>query len=365
MKIINHSSVNFRNIESTYFEPHEEMNVIYGENGEGKTNLIESIWMMTGFYSFRAKKNIQLIRHDYEEAKIETTFYSHGREQKAILKINQKKELELNGVKEESPRALMGSFYAVVFSPCTLSIIQDGPSERRKLLDIALSLIKPNYAQIMSRYIRVVNQRNALLKKYGENTFKKNFIYEPWDEELIKLGTKIIKYRLDYLDKLLIPAYDIYREISSDREKFDFYYDFSRENMEEKDISDKLRAELIKMREADVRRQYTVAGPHSHDLIFNLNDKEAKIYGSQGQKRSCALAVKLGEASVIENITEEAPVVLLDDVMSELDENRQKFILNYLNNRQVFLTCCEPSTLLRGEKGKVFEVIKGNVKEMD
>ena len=359
MKILKHSAENFRNIENISFVPDEEMNIIYGENGQGKTNIIESIWMMTGFYSFRARKNNQLIEYGKDEAKIKTEFYSGGREQKAEMSIGQRKELILNGVKEESPRAIMGTFPGVVFSPGTLGVVQDGPSERRKLLDVALTLIKPNYASIMSRYLRIIDQRNSLLKKYGENTFKKEYIYAPWDEELVKTGTKIIKYRLDYIEMLSSLSAEIYEGISSSRENFNFRYDFSSENISEEDIAKKLASELEKSRDADVRRLYTGAGPHSHDLILYLNGKDARMFGSQGQQRSCALAMKLAEASIIEKTTGESPIILLDDVMSELDGGRQNFILNYLENRQVFITCCDPYQLNRKEKGKVFEVTNG------
>ncbi|MBQ8763281.1 MAG: DNA replication/repair protein RecF [Clostridia bacterium] len=364
MIIKHHSAKNFRNIESISFEPHPEMNVIYGENGQGKTNIIESIWLLTGFYSFRARKNIQLISQGKEEAEICNRFYSHMREQTAEMKINKRKELVLNGIKEESPRVMMGKYFAVVFSPATLGIVQDGPSERRKLLDIALSLIKPNYAVVMSRYLRVLDQRNALLKKMGERCFENGYI-EPWDNELVLLGTKIVKYRLDYIEKLSHLSGEIYRGISSGREEFAFHYDFSLENISEEEIKQKLIADLEKYREADLKRLYTNAGPHTHDLVLNLNGRDARVFGSQGQQRSCALAMKLGEASIIEEVTGESPVVLLDDVMSELDEGRQTFILNYLDNWQVFITCCDPSQLLRSKKGKAFEVIGGEIKEME
>lgn len=363
MKLIDHSSYNFRNIDFANISPDPEMNIIYGENGQGKTNFIESIWLMTGFYSFRARKNIQLIKKGCNEAEIKSTFYSHGREQTAEMKIGQKKELVLNGVKEDSPRAMMGSFYSVVFSPSTLGIVQDGPSERRKMLDIALSLTKPNYALAMSRYLRVIDQRNALLKKMGERAFKNDYI-APWDDELVKTGAKIIRYRLDYIDSLSALSSEIYEGISSGREKFSFCYDFAKENISDDEIVKKLRNDLEKSRESDIKRMYTGTGPHTHDLILNLNDTDARMYGSQGQQRSCALAMKLGEASIIEKVTGECPVVLLDDVMSELDESRQTFILNYLDNWQVFITCCDPANLMRSGKGKIFEVAQGTIKEM-
>lgn len=364
MIIKHHSAKNFRNLESVSFEPHPEMNVIYGENGQGKTNIIESIWLLTGFYSFRARKNAQLIEQGKDEAEIENNFYSHSREQNAVMKINKRKELILNGVKEESPRVMMGKYFAVVFSPATLGIVQDGPGERRKLIDIALSLIKPNYAVIMSRYLRVLDQRNALLKKFGERSFEFDYM-APWDTELATLGAKIIKYRLDYIEQLSELSSEIYNGISSGRENFSFYYDFSKENISEEEIKEKLIADIEKTREADIKRLYTNAGPHTHDLVLTLNGRDARTFGSQGQQRSCALAMKLGEASIIEKITGECPVVLLDDVMSELDEGRQTFILNYLDNWQVFITCCDPSQLLRSKKGKAFEVINGEIKEME
>lgn len=359
-----HSVKNFRNLDEAKFSPHGEMNVIYGENGQGKTNLIESIWLLTGFYSFRERKNSRLIKQDCAEAEISNIFYSQGREQNAEMKINQRKEIILNGVKEESPRVMMGKYFAVVFSPSTLGIVQNGPSERRKLIDIALSLIKPNYALIMSRYLRALDQRNALLKKLGEKSFDFGYI-EPWDNELTALGTKIVKYRLDYVEQLNELAGEIYSGISSGRETFSFFYDFSKENISEEEIKEKLSAEILKSRESDLKRLYTNAGPHTHDLTLNLSGRDARSFGSQGQQRSCALAMKLAEASIIEKITGECPIVLLDDVMSELDERRQTFILNYLDGRQVFITCCDPSQLLRSKRGKIFEVKNGKIEEME
>ncbi len=358
-----HSAKNFRNLENIAFEPDGEMNIIYGENGQGKTNIIESIWMLTGFYSFRARKNAQLISQGKNEAEIENRFFSHAREQVAVMKINKRKEITLNGVNEASPRVMMGKYYAVVFSPSTLGLVQDGPGERRKMLDVALSLIKPNYAVVMSRYLRVLDQRNALLKKFGERSFEYDYI-APWDAELANLGAKIIKYRLDYIEQLSEVCEEIYKGISSGRESFSFYYDFSKENISEEVIKEKLVADIEKTRDADIKRLYTNAGPHAHDLVLTLNGRDARLFGSQGQQRSCALAMKLGEASIIEKVTGECPVVLLDDVMSELDEGRQTFILNYLDNWQVFITCCDPSQLLRSKKGKAFEVINGEIKEI-
>ena len=267
MIITSHSVEKFRNIGSVSFAPHPEMNIVYGENGQGKTNIIESIWLMTGFYSFRTRKNIHLVQSG---------------EQQAVMTVDSRKELELNGIKEESPRAMMGKFYAVVFTPNTLSIVRDGPSERRRMLDVAISLVKPNYAAVTSRYIQTLKHRNALLKKYAQRPFADEY-FVPWNEELARLGARIIKYRLDYIEKFSAVAGNIYDGISSGREKITFRYDFSAENMTEDEIKQKLLSELERTKESDLRRLYTAAGPHSHDLLLYLDGKEASVYGSQGQ----------------------------------------------------------------------------------
>lgn len=362
MRVIRHSADCFRNLKNTVIEADPRMNIIYGENGQGKTNLIESMWLFTGCYSFRTHKNAQLICDGEEKARAAIRFFSEAREQTAEMTVGKTKELILNGSPCDSPRAMIGKFCCVVFSPSTLSVVKDGPAERRKLLDIAISLTKPNYAVIMSRYLRILGQRNNLLRKVAEGKTDPSFL-EPWDLSLATTGAALVQYRLQYLEQMAPLAAQIYGGISSSRETFGLYYSFMKneENRTAEDIEKKLLDGLQKSREADLRRLYTGFGPHADDLILLLNNKDARAYGSQGQQRSCALALKLSEASVMGQITGEAPVVLLDDVMSELDEGRQKFILNYLDSWQVFITCCDPSQLLRSETGKVFEVKDGSV----
>lgn len=362
MYVQQHAAERFRNLAAVRMTPDPEMNVIFGKNGQGKTNLIESLWMLTGFYSFRSHKNAHLVADGAKEAVITDQFFSAGRGQTVEMRIHARKEITLNGVKEASPRAMMGRFPAVVFSPQTLSVVQDGPAERRRLMDIALSLMKPNYALLYSNYKRALDQRNALLKKIVERKFDAAMM-APWDAELVKLGTRIIQYRLQYLEKLNAAATEIYRGISGGNETFSFYYDFQRETADETAIREKLMASLDRSREADLKRLYTNVGPHADDLVLQLDGRDARIYGSQGQQRSCALALKLGEASVIRDVTGECPIVLLDDVMSELDEGRQTFILNYLDAWQVFITCCDPSQLQRAGRGKTFEVENGTLFE--
>ena len=358
MIITSHSVEKFRNIGSVSFAPHPEMNIVYGENGQGKTNIIESIWLMTGFYSFRTRKNIHLVQSGEQQARIETSFYSQQREQQAVMTVDSRKELELNGIKEESPRAMMGKFYAVVFTPNTLSIVRDGPSERRRMLDVAISLVKPNYAAVTSRYIQALKHRNALLKKYAQRPFADEY-FIPWNEELARLGARIIKYRLDYIEKFSTVAGNIYDGISSGREKLTFRYDFSAENMTEDEIKQKLLSELERTKESDLRRLYTAAGPHSHDLLLYLDGKEASVYGSQGQQRSAVLSLKLAQLELAGAESGEAPILMLDDVMSELDPSRRRQLIERIDRVQTFVTCTDISDLAGARQGAVYRVENG------
>lgn len=364
MRVISHGADHFRNLKDTYFEADPSMNIIYGENGQGKTNIIESIWLFTGCYSFRTHKNSQLICDGEQNAKAELNFFAQERFQNAKMNISKNKEIVLNGSACDSPRAMMGKFGAVVFSPSTLAVVKGGPAERRKLIDIAISLIKPNYASVMSRYLHTVEQRNSLLKKINERNISFDYL-DPWDEALAALGASIIRYRLDYIEQLKDVSAEIYSGISSSRENFLIGYSFLKngEKPTDEEIKKRLYDSLLNSRDSDIKKLYTGTGPHTDDLMMSLDSRDVRFYGSQGQMRSCALALKLGEASIMGKVTGESPVVLLDDVMSELDESRQKFILNYLDNWQVFITCCDPSQLLRSEVGRVFEVKNGKIEK--
>jgi DNA replication and repair protein RecF len=365
MNVLKYSSSSYRNLKEIEIFPAEGINVIYGENGQGKTNLIESIWIFTGCHSFRTHRINELIERGKSRAEIELDFFASGREQKAQLKIDNKREVEINGIAQKSPRALLGLFNAVVFSPSTLSIIKEGPAERRKFLDIAISLTKPVYASQLSKYLKIVAQRNALLKQIAAGRFDTD-ILSPWDEQLAVTGAKIIDYRVKYINNLSKVASEIYDGIAQGKETMSLSYIQSTgvEN-DEASISQTLYDNLEKSRKSDIKRLTTGVGPHKDDLDIKINQMSARSYGSQGQQRSCALALKLGEASILKNVTGEQPVALLDDVMSELDSGRQNYLFKYLNDWQVFITCCDPTHLIRLKGAKAFEVKNGVIKEMN
>lgn len=366
MYVTQHNAKDFRNLENASFSPDRSINIIFGENGQGKTNLIESIWLFTGCHSFRTRKNSQLIREGCESSLLDISFFAFDREQSARLELTDKKNVWINGVHKDTPRRLIGEFPAVLFSPATLSIVQDGPGERRKFIDIAISLVKPNYAGILSRYIKTLSERNALLRQAAAGGNVSSDMFFPWDAQLSSLGAKLLRYRFEYIDMIKKQAAENYSGITAGREKLTVRYDTfcKTSNFDEWEAAKLMLDELEKNRENDIRRQFTGTGPHKDDLSFFINKRNARIYGSQGQQRSCALSLKLAEADILEKITEESPIILLDDVMSELDDGRQELLLERLGKRQVFITCCDPSQLLRLQKGKAFEMIEGSINEI-
>ncbi len=346
----------FRNINGMCIEPDSEVNIIYGENAQGKTNILEGIWLFSGLKSFRGAKDKELVGFGNDFAKLKLDFESFSRKQKAEITVINKRAATLNGVSLVSPTALMGKFNTVIFSPSFMSVIKDGPSERRKFIDAAICQLKPNYAKILSEYNRLLMQRNVILKDISLNAQLYDML-DIIDEKISLSGQAVIDWRKEYLKTLMPFILDIYGGLSSGREEISFNYVKKSDEKNEKTLSNILKEN----RRNDVLNKITTAGPHRDDIEILLNGISARNFGSQGQQRSCALALKLGEAAVIEKNTGEKPVILLDDVMSELDILRQDYVLNHIKDRQVFITCCDPSSVLRLLGGKTFNISKGEI----
>lgn len=351
MKINSLTCKNFRNIEEINIIPCEEMNVICGENAQGKTNIIESIWLFTGAKSFRGAKDNEFIKFGTEKAVINLEFESFGVENEAQIIIDSQKKAILNQKPLKSTSLLAGNFNAIVFSPTDLSLVKDGPSARRKFLDIAIGQLKPSYINLLRDYIRAVTQRNKIIKEYKFDSTL-SIMLDVFEEEIAEKGIKIIKERKEYTEKLKTFLPLIYEGISSGKEKLEVNYICSCKE-------EKFREELLKNRKEDMYSGVTSIGPHRDDLDFKINNISLRSFGSQGQKRSVALALKLAEAEIIKKEVGECPVILLDDVMSELDVNRQNFVLNHIKGMQSFLTCCEDFMLKSLQKGEKFTIYNG------
>ena len=359
---------NFRNLSDSEIVPGHTINVIWGNNAQGKTNLLEALWLFTGGHSFRGNKDSELPRLENNKnakyAKLYTEFFSAERTQRAQLNIiNGKRNSVINGVEKKTGSALVGKICAVIFSPEHLMLIKDGPQKRRGFIDGAICQIKPSYAKLLSKYNRALSQRNTLIKEIYR-TPELIETLDIWDDRLVHFGSQVILDRIKYIDSLKVRAQEIYKGISKDKEKIDLCYDtveIANNNIEE--IEAAYKKALKKSEKTDLKLGFTSVGPHRDDLKITLDNLLARTYGSQGQQRSVVLALKLSEADILETSIGEAPIILLDDVMSELDNSRQDYLLNHLNNRQVFITCCSPETVNLLEKGKTFFVEDGIITE--
>ena len=344
--------------------PCEGVNVIYGDNAQGKTNLIEALWLFCGGHSFRTSRDSEVIRWDKDFARLELHFFGQNRAQTARLTFKgNKKKTEINGVEKASASALIEKFCAVVFSPEHLNLIKRGPGERRRFIDSAICREKLQNAVILSKYNRMLNQRNALLKDILRRPHLEDTL-DIWDEQLVRYGALLMRKRLDYMQLLAQKAAVYHSGISGGRETLDIRYITTADGLPEDSlevIRDKLAAKCAQNRKNDIHLGVTLAGPHRDDIEIRINGKNAKSFGSQGQQRSAVLSLKLAEAAVLNERMGEQPVILLDDVLSELDSGRQDFLLNELKDNQVFITCCEQSNKEQLREGKVFLVEKGNI----
>lgn len=365
MYVIRFALRDFRNFAEEEIFPCEEVNVIYGSNAQGKTNLLEGIWLFTGGHSFRGAKDAELSRIDPETGKnlpgtaLGMDFFSGEREQSAELRIdNGRRSTDINGVKKDTGTALVGKVRAVIFSPEHLLLVKEGPARRRNYMDAALCQIKPAYASALTMYRRALMQRNALLKDIAKSPQLTDTL-TAWDARLAKLGAGVVRERGGFIENVAPRISEIYKGISRGREELTVRYCPSVKSGG--DLEQEFLQEFSRTAASDMRTGFTSAGPHRDDLEIEINGVSARAYGSQGQQRSAVLAMKLAEAQILSELTGETPIVLLDDVMSELDRERQEYLLNNLQSQQVFITCCDPEAVELMESGMRFRVEGGAV----
>ncbi len=356
---------NFRNLDNDIFIPSKSVNIISGNNAQGKTNLLEAIWLFTGGHSFRGNKDTELVRlingKNGKIAGLKAEFLSEDREQWAILNIvNGKRNSVINGVAKKNGSALVGKVCAVIFSPEHLSLIKDGPSGRRNFIDAAICQIKPSYVKSLAKYNRIILQRNTLLKQMQTNSGLEMML-DVWNERAIALGMTIINQRLKYVEKLAQKAEKIYSGISGGEEISINYRPLLSDNIE--NLEKFYRLQVEKAIKTDIKQGQSTIGPHRDDLEIKINSISARTFASQGQQRSAVVALKLSEAKILEENIGESPIIILDDVMSELDINRQNYILNKLEGRQIFISCCSEETVNLSKKSKIFKIHEGKIEE--
>ena len=344
---------NFRNYEEQEIELEKNINVFYGDNAQGKTNIIESIFLCSLGKSFRAKKDIELIQFNKEFSTSYIEFKKSDRDGNIKIDLSQKKNIYLNGIRIKRLSDLLGNINVVLFTPDDINILKDGPEKRRRFLDIMIGQLRPNYVHVLNMYNETIKQRNNYLKQIRDEN-KSEELLEIWDEKLLEYGEKIYTYRKQFVEKIKTKINNIHKKITDEKEEIKIEYISNCEN------KDKYLELLKDRRKLDIIKGFTTKGIHRDDINIYINDKLVGIYGSQGQNRTAVLSLKISELKVIYDEVGEYPILLLDDFMSELDEKRRSKLLENIDNTQVIITCTDKIDL--NEKDcKLFNVKNGQV----
>ena len=332
-------------------------NILYGDNAQGKTNILEAIYVSATTKSHRGSKDKEIINFEKEEAHIRTYVEKEGIETRVDMHLrkNKSKGIAIDGQKIKRAADLLGLCNVVFFSPEDLGIIKNGPSERRRFMDMELCQLDGFYLYNLNHYNKIVNQRNKLLKDMYLNPQLKDTLHI-WDMQLVSFGSKIIERRRLFVEQLNEIIYEIHKKLSGGREELFIEYE---PDTEIEDFEKKLQLS----QERDIRAKMTSVGPHRDDFSFLAGKVDIRKYGSQGQQRTAALSLKLSEIELVKKMTKDTPVLLLDDVLSELDSIRQNYLLNSIGEIQTIITCTGLEEFInnRFEIDRVFKVAEGSV----
>ena len=348
---------NFRNYKSQEINLEKNINIFYGENAQGKTNIIEAIFLSSMGKSFRAKKDKEMIMLGEGKSNIEIEYEKTDRDGKIKIELGNKKIVYINGIKIKKLSELLGKINVVIFTPDDINILKGGPQNRRRFLDIMISQLRPNYMYNLNLYLKTLEQRNNYLRQIKEENKNENML-DIWDEELSNYAKNIYNYRKEFIEKIKNKIKNIHSEITNNKEEIEIEY-------LSECISKEKYLELLKQRrKLDIIKGYTTKGIHRDDFNIYINKKELGIYGSQGQHRTAILSLKLSELNIIKDEIGESPILLLDDFMSELDEKRRKNFLEKINDVQVIITCTEKIDI-ENKEILVYNVKSGNaIKEI-
>lgn len=350
---------NFRNYESLNIHFDSGTNILYGDNAQGKTNILEAAYLSGTTKSHKSSKDKEMIRFNCEEAHIRTIVEKNDKEYQIDMHLRSRgsKGVAVNKIPIKKASELFGILNIVFFSPEDLNIIKEGPAERRRFLDSELCQLDKVYLSDLAKYNKILNQRNKLLK---DISFRPDLIetLSVWDIQLVETGKRIIQRRKIFIEELNEIIGGIHSNISGGKEHLILKYE---PNIDDIFFGD----ELIKAKQKDLKLCQTTVGPHRDDMLFSVNDIDIRKYGSQGQQRTSALSLKLSEIEIVKKSIHNTPVLLLDDVLSELDSNRQNFLLNSISDIQTISTCTglEEFVKNRFQINKVFKVVNGKVGE--
>ncbi|MBR2022959.1 MAG: DNA replication/repair protein RecF [Clostridia bacterium] len=351
---------NFRNYENETFTFADGLNVLFGKNGQGKTNCAEAVFYLCTGASLRIRHDKQLIKVGEEYAKI--TAEAENRYGNVTIEAvihENKREIRVNGSKIAKNADLMGHVNSVFFSPGELRLIQDGPDERRRFMNISISQTSPSYYTALLRYNKILDQRNALLKNPDYSLVLDTL--PVWDEQLCKYASIIVCKRREFLEKLAPLAKQMHAFLTDGAEELIVRAD-KRYVGNEEEVASTLNARLANAYEKDMRLGFTTVGPHRDDIDVLVGGLDAKAYASQGQTRTSALALKLAEVQIFKDISGEYPVLVLDDVMSELDLPRRKKLVEHIQGMQTLITCTHTNRVLYGKSCNKIRIEGGKIK---
>ena len=348
---------NYRNYELLDMTFDSKTNILYGDNAQGKTNILEALYLSGTTKSHRGTKDKDMIQFGANESHIETIVEKNGIKYQIDmhLKKNSPKGIAINKIPIRKASELFGIINIVFFSPEDLNIIKNGPGERRRFIDLELSQLDKVYLNNLSNYNRIVNQRNHLLKEIDYNKGALETL-DIWDMQLIQYGNKIVERRQKFIEEINKIISNIHKKLTGNREDIKIVYEPSNGALS-------FEQALLKNKEKDLRIKSTSVGPHRDDIAFLVSDIDIRKYGSQGQQRTAALSLKLSEIELVKQSIHDTPVLLLDDVLSELDKHRQNYLLDSIHDIQTLITCTGVDEFVnhRFSINKVFHVQNGQV----
>ena len=348
---------NFRNYEKEEINLEKNINIFYGQNAQGKTNIIESIFLCSMGKSFRAKKDKEMIKLNEENSAVEIEFEKSDRDGKIKIELSNKKNVYINGIKIKKLSELLGNINVVIFTPDDINILKGGPQNRRRFLDIMISQLKPNYMYNLNLYLKTLEQRNNYLRQIKEYGKDENLL-EIWDEKLAEYAINIYNYRNEFINKIKNKIKEIHKEITNEKEEIEIEY------ITECKSKEKYLSLLKSRRKLDIIKGFTTKGIHRDDFMIYINKKQLDIYGSQGQHRTAILSLKLSELNIVYDEIGEYPILLLDDFMSELDKQRRENFLEKIENIQVIITCTDKINI-ENKNNLIYNVKNGKVLKIE
>ena len=366
MQIESLSVTHFRNYAEQIVSFDPKCNVIYGENAQGKTNLLEAMVYLSCGKSPRTRFDRELIQFGADFAKLEATVQARERlfQMEAVLFLGKRRKLQVNRVPAKTASSLSEVYQTVFFCPEDLQLIREGPGARRRFLDTALCQLRPRYDAALSQYHRLYEHKTRILRDSGQKKELLSMLPD-FNAQMIHFGAILIHYRAHFINRLAELAAGHHFECSGGKERLLLQYatvsTIGNPMASLEELEQKLSIHMLEHQKAELATGFCLSGPHKDDMLVDINEKSAKSFSSQGQTRTAALSIKLAERALYEHTTGEYPILLLDDVLSELDPRRQEFVLNRIQDGQLFITCCEDDRLASLLDGKVFHVEQGKV----